>query len=187
MNPLQLASLKQNVNLRKVIVPELTYQERVLQKSQTRSCVICDESFIRVPGSKKTTCDNMFCVNENKKYRSQKISEERLQNRIRQAQHNQATFVLIETQEILVEKKVQQKKVHHKPRVPVKDNERKINMFDVRCPNPYKKVYRTKEEALSFIQNTHDDSPRLRPYPCRCGAIHIGNNKRRKRNRKQNK
>lgn len=56
----------------------------------------------------------------------------------------------------------------------VRDNERKRDIFDVRCPRPWKKVYRTEEEAIAFINRVHSEEKDLKPYSCRCGALHIG-------------
>lgn len=56
----------------------------------------------------------------------------------------------------------------------VREREKKRNNEDFLCPNPYKKVYRTQNEAYDFIKEHHAGDKDLRPYRCRCGALHIG-------------
>lgn len=56
----------------------------------------------------------------------------------------------------------------------VKAHQAKEDEFDFRCPEPQKKTYRTDAEARTFIEQFHPDDPYIRPYKCRCGAIHIG-------------
>lgn len=41
-----------------------------------------------------------------------------------------------------------------------------------RCPRPYKRVYVTYE--LAQAECTRLGDPMLKPYRCRCGALHIG-------------
>lgn len=45
------------------------------------------------------------------------------------------------------------------------------------CPQPYKKTFVTKELALAFIDKAHPNDNNIVPYPCQCGAIHIGHKK----------
>lgn len=45
------------------------------------------------------------------------------------------------------------------------------------CPQPYKKTFVTKELALDFIDKAHPNDKNIVPYPCPCGAIHIGHKK----------
>lgn len=45
------------------------------------------------------------------------------------------------------------------------------------CPQPYKKTFVTKELALAFIDKSHPNDKNIVPYPCPCGAIHIGHKK----------
>lgn len=45
------------------------------------------------------------------------------------------------------------------------------------CPQPYKKTFVTKELALAFIDKSHPNDKTIVPYPCPCGAIHIGHKK----------
>jgi hypothetical protein len=42
------------------------------------------------------------------------------------------------------------------------------------CPKPYKQVFATRELAQAFIDITFPTDRALEPYPCPCGAIHIG-------------
>lgn len=56
----------------------------------------------------------------------------------------------------------------------VHEKDKKEGIFDFRCPNPSKKVYRTEDEANAFISLVHSDDQFIHPYVCRCGAIHIG-------------
>jgi hypothetical protein len=45
------------------------------------------------------------------------------------------------------------------------------------CPQPYKKTFVTEELALAFIDKAHPNDKNIFPYPCPCGAIHIGHKK----------
>lgn len=45
------------------------------------------------------------------------------------------------------------------------------------CPRPYKKTFVTEELALAFIDKAHPNDKNIVPYPCPCGAIHIGHKK----------
>lgn len=56
----------------------------------------------------------------------------------------------------------------------VHEKDAKEGLLDFRCPSPAKKVYRTEDEANSFIALVHADDRFIHPYVCRCGAIHIG-------------
>jgi len=62
----------------------------------------------------------------------------------------------------------------------VREHAAKRDEFDFRCPNPGKKTYRTMEEAYNFIDFAHPEDNFIRPYTCRCGAIHIGHGTPRK-------
>ena len=42
------------------------------------------------------------------------------------------------------------------------------------CPNPYKRTYATRGLAEDFIMEVYPDDPYLKPYRCKCGALHIG-------------
>jgi hypothetical protein len=42
------------------------------------------------------------------------------------------------------------------------------------CPKPYKMTFATTELAQAFIDVTFPDDRVIEPYPCPCGAIHIG-------------
>lgn len=42
------------------------------------------------------------------------------------------------------------------------------------CPRPYKRTYRTWEEAQIAIDNFRPPDPDLSAYRCDCGAIHLG-------------
>jgi hypothetical protein len=45
------------------------------------------------------------------------------------------------------------------------------------CPTPYKMTFVTEELAWDFIAVTFPDDRVIRPYPCPCGALHIGHPK----------
>ena len=49
------------------------------------------------------------------------------------------------------------------------------------CPNPQKESYRSMNLAWDFIAQHHPNNPLIVPYPCSCGAFHIGNNRPRAR------
>tara|TARA_B100001146_G_scaffold101880_1_gene90244 strand:+ start:1029 stop:1592 length:564 start_codon:yes stop_codon:yes gene_type:complete len=86
------------------------------------------------------------------------------------------------TQSVVLETRYKEKKQGNgfKPRTTdidlrkVKAHQAKKDEFDFRCPEPQKKTYRTEDEAKTFISEHHPDDPYIRPYKCRCGAIHIG-------------
>jgi len=46
------------------------------------------------------------------------------------------------------------------------------------CPTPYKKWYRTWEEADRAVIEINSVQPGLRPYKCPCGVIHVGHGKK---------
>lgn len=56
----------------------------------------------------------------------------------------------------------------------VKEHQAQKDFQDFLCPNPFKKTYRTVEEAENFIQENHAEEKDMHPYTCRCGGIHIG-------------
>lgn len=45
------------------------------------------------------------------------------------------------------------------------------------CPKPYKMTFVTEQLAQAFIDTTFPDDRKIEPYPCPCGAIHIGHPK----------
>jgi hypothetical protein len=59
-----------------------------------------------------------------------------------------------------------------------REKKRHAKMLDFRCPKPYKQMFRSTEEAQAFIDAIHPDEVGMRPYPCQCGSIHIGHDKR---------
>lgn len=73
----------------------------------------------------------------------------------------------------VVEKKFQPR-ITDKDLRAVRQREPQHDAFDFLCPTPVKKVYRTQEEAEAFIKDAHPNDEYIHPYPCRCGAIHIG-------------
>ena len=42
------------------------------------------------------------------------------------------------------------------------------------CPKPYKMTFATVELGQAFIDVTFPEDSKIKPYPCPCGAIHIG-------------
>jgi len=50
----------------------------------------------------------------------------------------------------------------------------RVNQAGPLCPTPFKRTYRTWDEAQHAVASFRPPDPQLTAYRCVCGAIHLG-------------